>query len=124
MTIEIMRTTSAAAPSDVGGLADAVLVDLARQGREDAVRTLVQRHNRRLFRVARGIVRDDAEAEDIVQETYVRAFTHLTTFRGAAELATWLTRIAHERGARPPPPPPAAAPTSPSSRPPVPTTPG
>jgi RNA polymerase sigma-70 factor (ECF subfamily) len=94
MTIEIMRTTSAAAPSDVGGLADAVLVDLARQGREDAIRTLIQRHNRRLFRVARGIVRDDAEAEDIVQETYVRAFTHLTSFRGAAELATWLTRIA------------------------------
>jgi RNA polymerase sigma-70 factor (ECF subfamily) len=54
----------------------------------------VQRHNRRLFRTARGIVRDDAEAEDIVQETYVRAFTNLTAFRGEAGIATWLTRIA------------------------------
>jgi RNA polymerase sigma-70 factor (ECF subfamily) len=94
MTIEIMRRPSATASSDVGGLADAALVELARQGREDAVRALVRRHNRRLFRVARGIVRDDAEAEDIVQETYVRAFTRLATFRGTAELATWLTRIA------------------------------
>ena len=70
------RPAAAAAPT-LGGLADAALVELARQGDEGAVRTLVQRHNRRLFRVARGIVRDDAEAEDIVQETYVRAFTHL-----------------------------------------------
>jgi RNA polymerase sigma-70 factor (ECF subfamily) len=82
---------------DVGGLAaldDTALVELARAGNEGAVRALVQRHNRRLFRVARGIVRDDAEAEDIVQETYVRAFTNLTAFRGEARLATWLTRIA------------------------------
>ena len=53
-----------------------------------------RRHNRRLFRVARAVVRDDAEAEDIVQESYVQAFTHLDTFRGEARLSTWLTRIA------------------------------
>ncbi len=55
---------------------------------------LVRRHNQRLFRVARGVLRDDAEAEDVVQETYVRAFTRLDGFRGEAALVTWLTRIA------------------------------
>ncbi|MGO4839156.1 sigma-70 family RNA polymerase sigma factor, partial [Rhizobiaceae sp. 2RAB30] len=73
---------------------DRRLVDLARRRDEDAIRVLVQRYNRRLFRVARGIVRDDAEAEDVVQETYVRAFTNLGSFRGEAQLSTWLTRIA------------------------------
>lgn len=79
---------------DLSALDDAALVRLARHGEEGAVRTLVRRHNRRLFRVARSIVSDDAEAEDVVQEAYVRAFTSLGTFRGDAQFATWLTRIA------------------------------
>jgi RNA polymerase sigma-70 factor (ECF subfamily) len=54
----------------------------------------MQRHNRRLYRVARSVVQDDGEAEDIVQETYVRAFAGLAQFRNDASLATWLTRIA------------------------------
>src|SRR5258707_14220450 len=65
-----------------------------RQGDRSAFATLIQRHNRRLYRVARSIVHDDAEAEDIVQEAYVRAFRHLDGFRGEARLSTWLTRIA------------------------------
>ena len=73
---------------------DPVLVERSRQGDEQAVRALIARHNQRLFRVARAVVRDDAEAEDVVQETYVRAFTHLDSFRGEARLSTWLTRIA------------------------------
>lgn len=79
---------------DLASFDDRRLVDLARRRDEDAIRVLVQRYNRRLFRVARGIVRDDAEAEDVVQETYVRAFTNLGSFRGEAQLSTWLTRIA------------------------------
>lgn|SRR5690606_10787823 len=75
-------------------LGDEALVALARERDETAVRALIRRHNRRLFRIARGLVRDDSEAEDIVQETYVRAFTALGTFRGDAAFATWLTRIA------------------------------
>ena len=47
-----------------------------------------------LYRLARGILRNDGEAEDVVQETYVRAFTHLDSFRGNSSLATWLARIA------------------------------
>lgn len=84
----------AGSPLDHAALDDAGLVDLARRRDEAAVRTLVSRHNRRLYRVARGVLRDDAEAEDVVQETYVRAFTRLDGFRGEASLATWLTRIA------------------------------
>ena len=54
----------------------------------------MQRHNRQLYRVARGVLGNDTDAEDVVQETYVRAFTHLDGFRGEARLSTWLTRIA------------------------------
>lgn len=76
------------------GLSDDELISLARKRDETAVGALVRRHNQRLFRIARGIVRDDHEAEDIVQETYVRAFTALDSFRGDAAFSTWLTRIA------------------------------
>lgn len=75
-------------------LSDDHLVSLAKDRDEDAVRVLVQRHNQRLFRVARGIVGNDEEAEDIVQATYVRAFTQIDRFRGEAAFSTWLTRIA------------------------------
>lgn len=54
----------------------------------------MQRHNRRLYRVARGILGDDAGAEDVVQEAYVKAFGNVAGFRGKSSLATWLTRIA------------------------------
>lgn len=73
---------------------DAALVARARSGSEEAVRILVRKHNRLLFRLARGFVHDDAEAEDVVQETYVRAFSRLDTFRGEAAISTWLSRIA------------------------------
>jgi len=53
----------------------------------------MERHNRRLYRIARGILRNDTEAEDVVQEAYVNAFTHLDGFRGDSSLATWLARI-------------------------------
>lgn len=80
--------------TDLAGRDDTQLVAFARAGDEAAVRVIVQRHNRRLFRVARSIVRDDAEAEDIVQATYVWAFTSLGDFRDESLLSTWLTRIA------------------------------
>lgn len=74
--------------------ADADLVARARGRDEAAVRAIMQANNRRLYRLARGILRNDGEAEDVVQETYVRAFTHLEQFRGDSSLATWLARIA------------------------------
>lgn len=73
---------------------DVELVRRARARDESAVRAILQANNRRLFRIARGIVRNDGEAEDVVQETYVRALTHLDGFRGDSSLSTWLSRIA------------------------------
>jgi len=70
---------------------DMVAAAAARDG--DALRSIMKTHNQRLYRLARAIVRDNAEAEDIVQEAYVRAFTHLDGFRGDSTLATWLSRI-------------------------------
>jgi RNA polymerase sigma-70 factor, ECF subfamily len=75
-------------------LNDEDLVRLARERDEAAVRAITSRYNRRLFRIARSILRNDAEAEDVVQETYVRAFTGLDLFRGDAAFGTWITRIA------------------------------
>src|SRR5580692_5860702 len=73
---------------------DTELVERARGRDEAAIRAIMQSNNRRLYRLARGILRNDSEAEDVVQETYVRAFTHLDSFRGDSSLATWLARIA------------------------------
>jgi RNA polymerase sigma-70 factor, ECF subfamily len=75
-------------------LEDDQVVQLARAGEPGAFRAIMQRHNRRLYRVARGVLGDDSEAEDVVQETYVKAFQSLAGFRGEASLPTWLTRIA------------------------------
>jgi RNA polymerase sigma-70 factor (ECF subfamily) len=76
------------------GVTDTELVRRALARDEVAVRAIIQANNRRLYRLARGILRDDSEAEDVVQETYVRAFTHLESFRGDSSVATWLARIA------------------------------
>ena len=70
------------------------LVAAARDQDEAAVRELIRRLNPRLFRVARGIVASDAEAEEVVQEAYLAAFTRIAEFRGEARFSTWITRIA------------------------------
>jgi RNA polymerase sigma-70 factor (ECF subfamily) len=69
------------------------LVVRARKRDEPAIRDIIQRHNRRLYHIARGILRDDSEAEDAVQETYLKAFSHIEEFRGEADIGTWLCRI-------------------------------
>ena len=78
----------------LAGFGETELVARARARDEAAIRSIMQANNRRLFRIARGILRNDGEAEDVVQETYVRAFTHLDGFRGGSSLSTWLARIA------------------------------
>jgi RNA polymerase sigma-70 factor (ECF subfamily) len=72
---------------------DTLLVERFRQGDRTAAQAIVQKHNQMLWRVARGIVRDDAEAEEALQNAYVRALTSLDGFRGESSLATWLSRI-------------------------------
>jgi RNA polymerase sigma-70 factor (ECF subfamily) len=76
------------------GASDAELVERALARDEAAVRAIMQANNRRLYRLARGILRNDSDAEDVVQEAYVRAFTNLESFRGDSTLSTWLGRIA------------------------------
>jgi RNA polymerase sigma-70 factor (ECF subfamily) len=72
---------------------EADLIQRACRREEAAIRSIIQVHNRRLYRVARSIVRDDWEAEDVLQEAYFRAFSSLASFRGDSSLSTWLTRI-------------------------------
>ena len=59
---------------DDEALAESDLVRRARAREEEAIRAIIQRHNRRLYRIARGILRDDAEAEDALQDAYLTAF--------------------------------------------------
>jgi RNA polymerase sigma-70 factor, ECF subfamily len=82
---------------DGTGLSDEEIVRRVRAGDTGLFEILMRRHNQRLYRAARAIVRDDAEAEDVTQEAWVRAYTHLEQFAGRAAVSTWLTRIAvHE----------------------------
>jgi RNA polymerase sigma factor (sigma-70 family) len=78
---------------DYLGMPEPELVGHARAGDRGAFRAIMTRCNQRLFRVARAVVRDEAEAEDVLQEAYLRAFAAIAGFRGEAGIATWLTRI-------------------------------
>jgi RNA polymerase sigma-70 factor (ECF subfamily) len=82
----------AAAPNP-SSLDDDALLQRIRTGDRDAFTWLMRRYNRRLYRVARSVLRDDAEAEDALQDAYLQAYRALPTFRGESALATWLTRI-------------------------------
>jgi RNA polymerase sigma-70 factor (ECF subfamily) len=73
---------------------DDEIVRRVQAGDVAAFEILMRRYNQRLFRVARGILGNDAEAEDVVQEAYVRAFQHLQQFAGRSQFSTWLTKIA------------------------------
>ena len=72
---------------------DAALRQRVVDGEQAAFAGLMRRYNRRLYRVARSILRDDAEAEDALQDAYIQAYRVLPDFRGESSLATWLTRI-------------------------------
>lgn len=83
-------TPQAAVPSD---LPEAELVARAATGDGAAFEVIMRRHNQLLFRTARSIVKDDAEAEDVIQEAYLRAWRALHNFRCESRLSTWLVRI-------------------------------
>lgn len=73
---------------------DAALIARALAREPAALAEIMRQHNRRLYRAAWGILRDEQEAEDAVQDCYLKAFAALPGFRGEASLTTWLTRIA------------------------------
>src|SRR5437868_295780 len=82
-------------------LTDGQLVRRVLAGETALFEIIVHRHSQRLYRTARAILRDDDEAADVVQETYLRAYRNLKQFAGRARFSTWLTRIAiHEARAR------------------------
>ncbi len=83
------------------GWTDEEVVRRVLDGDTGLFEVVMRRYNQRLYRVSRAILRDDAEAEDVMQDAYVRAYEHLDQFAGKAQFATWLTRIAiHEALAR------------------------
>jgi RNA polymerase sigma-70 factor, ECF subfamily len=82
-------------------LADDQVVARVIDGQTALFEILMRRHNERIYRAARAIVRDEREAEDVMQQAYVNAYTHLRQFDGRAQFSTWLTKIAvHEALAR------------------------
>jgi RNA polymerase sigma-70 factor (ECF subfamily) len=82
-------------------LSDEEVVARVLAGETSMFEVVMRRYNQRLYRVARAILRNDSEAEDVMQDAYVRAYEHLDQFAGRAKFSTWLTRIAvHEALAR------------------------
>jgi len=72
---------------------DMALVKRIGTGDHSAFESLMRKYNGKLFRVARAILKDDRDAEDVLQDSYLEAYSHLDEFRGGSELSTWLTRI-------------------------------
>jgi RNA polymerase sigma-70 factor (ECF subfamily) len=90
----IMPEASSAVGFESAELSDAEVIQQVLQGNTGAFELLMRRYNERLYRAARAIVRDEQEAEDVIQQTYVNAFSHLRQFNGSSQFSTWLTRIA------------------------------
>jgi RNA polymerase sigma factor (sigma-70 family) len=78
----------------LSSLTDEALVERVRAGQVELFELLMRRHNARLYRAMLAILRDPTDAEDVMQEAYVRAYEHLHEFEGRAQFSTWLTRIA------------------------------
>src|SRR5499427_1847802 len=81
------------AASAVPALSDSDIVRRVRAGERALFEVLMRRHNQRVYRTARAVVKDEAEVEDIMQQAYINAFTHLHQFEDRSEFSTWLTRI-------------------------------
>src|SRR5919201_3714318 len=82
-------------------MGDAEIVERVRNGETALFEMLMRRHNQRVYRVARAVIKDEAEAEDVMQQAYINAFVHLHQFQDRSQFSTWLTRIAlHEALAR------------------------
>jgi RNA polymerase sigma-70 factor (ECF subfamily) len=86
---------------NLANLSDEEIVARVLAGDTALFEIIIRRYNQRLYRVTQAILRNDTEAEDVMQEAYVRAYEHLDQFAGRALFRTWLTRIAvHEALAR------------------------
>ena len=88
-----ITASSTAAATDPAGGTDEEVIRQVLAGNTAMFELLMRRYNERAYRAARAIVRDEDEAEDVMQQAYVSAFTHLRQFNGTARFSTWLTRI-------------------------------
>jgi len=88
-----MPGLNAAAGSLPSTLPDSEIVRRVRAGDRALFEVLMRRHNQRVYRAARAVVKDETEVEDVMQQAYVNAFTHLHQFEERSEFSTWLTRI-------------------------------
>ena len=81
----------------VTALPDTEVVRRVRAGEHALFEILMRRHNQRVYRVVRAVVKDEADVEDVMQQAYISVFTHLHQFEGRSQFSTWLIRIAlHE----------------------------
>ena len=90
----MITATSSAVALDMPGQTDEDVIRQVLDGHTGMFELLMRRYNERVYRAARAIVRDEQEAEDVMQQAYVNAFMHLRQFNGAARFSTWLTKIA------------------------------
>ena len=90
----MMTRTSSALALEHREHSDAEAIQQVLDGNTAMFELLMRRYNERVYRAARSIVRDEQEAEDVMQQAYVNAFTHLRQFNGSAQFSTWLTKIA------------------------------
>ena len=96
-----MHVVNASVREGWGLLSDEEVVGRILSGQTALFEVLMRRHNERIYRAARAILRDESEAEDVMQQAYVNAYSHLLQFDGRSKFATWLARIAiHEALAR------------------------
>jgi RNA polymerase sigma-70 factor (ECF subfamily) len=88
-------------PAKWKSLSDDEIIARVRMGETALYELIMRRYDQRLYRITRAILRDENEAEDVLQESYIRAYVHLDQFAGHAKFSTWLTKIAiHEALAR------------------------
>lgn len=88
-----MTTSNSAARVLPTGLSDLALVERISTGDQLAFEAVMRKYNGKLYRIARAILKNDSDAEDVLQDAYLDAYRHIGEFRGRSELATWLTRI-------------------------------
>jgi RNA polymerase sigma-70 factor (ECF subfamily) len=93
-SLEMRSSPPPAGWRSYGDLTDDGLVALARESNRVAFEALMRRHNRRLFRVTRSVLRNGDAAQDAVQETYLRVFTRLETYQPSGKFGAWITRVA------------------------------
>lgn len=92
--VDLLDNVAVPEPESVAGVPDEELVERARHGDRLAFELLMRRNNRRVYRAVRTVLRDAADVEEVMQQSYVLAFSHLDQFQGTARWSTWLCRIA------------------------------